>query len=199
MAEMTKSGTMLVSGCDERVALVADALSEGGDVIRVDDPPTLRDVVATLKPGSLSHYVQLPVNVQVSGSTVVGRVQTFLQQGLLARFAAADAILPALRDDAMVVLVSGNTAVDGGGLPDDSAARFALLNVLAHAIRADKAPGVVRVRIVEAGTAPADIAAVALRGERLIARSMARIQAREAEMSYADWRIEVMGLATVQV
>jgi len=196
---MTMSGAMLVSGCDERVAQVAAALSEGGNVIQIDDPARLRDIVAGLPPGSLSHYIQLPVNVEVSGSTVVGRVESFLQQGLLARFDAADAVLPALRDDATVLLVSGNTAVDGGGLPDDSAARLALVNVLAHAIRAEKAPGVVRVRVLEPGTTPSEIAAVALRGERLVARSMARIQARESEMSYADWRIEVMGLATVQV
>ena len=133
---MPRDGTMLVSGCDERVAQVADALSAGGDVISIDDPARLRDIVAGLEPGSLSHYIQLPVNVEVSGSTVVGRVESFLQKGLLARFDAADAVLPALRDDATVVLVSGNTAVDGGGLPDDSAARLALVNVLAHAIRA---------------------------------------------------------------
>jgi hypothetical protein len=194
------TGKALVSGCDERVAQVVAALREGGaDVIPVDDPARLRDVVADLEPGSLSHYVQLPVIVDVSGSTVVGRVRTFLEKGLLARFDAADVVLPVLQEDATVVLVSGTTAVNSGTMPDDSAARFALLNVLAHAIRAEKSPGIVRVRMVEADTGPADIAAVALRGERPRTRMTAMLQVREAEMSYQDWRIEVMGLATVQV
>ena len=126
-------------------------------------------------------------------------MRTFLEKGLLARFEAADAVLPALREDANVVLVSGTTVIDAGAMPDDRAARFALLNVLAHAIRAEKAPGVVRVRILGADTAASAIAAVALRTERPTLRAMAHLQAREAEMSYADWRIEVMGLATVQV
>ena len=194
------SAKALVSGCDDRVEQVAAALREGGvDVISVHDPTELLEVAAGLDPDSLSHYIQLPVSVDVAGSTLVGRVQTFLEKGLLARFAAADAVLPALRDDATVVLVSGTTAIDGGGMPDDRAARFALLNVLAHAIRAEKAPAVVRVRILSADTASAEVAAVALSAERPRVRGMTLLHASEAEMSYADWRIEVMGLATVQV
>ena len=194
------SAKALVSGCDDRVEQVAAALGRGGaEVISVGDPAELLNVAAGLDPDSLSYYIQLPVSVDVAGSTLVGRVQTFLEKGLLARFAAADAVLPALRDDATVVLVSGTTAIDGGGMPDDRAARFALLNVLAHAIRAEKAPAVVRVRILSADTTAAEVAAVALRTERPLLRAMAHLQAREAEMSYADWRIEVMGLATVQV
>jgi hypothetical protein len=190
----------LVSGCDERAEQVAQALREGGaDVSVVDDPARLQEIAARLEPGTLSCYVQLPVYVDVSGATLVGRVRTFLQKGLLARFDAADAVLPALRDDATVVLVSGNTAVEGGSMPDDAAARFALLNVLAHAVRAEKAPGVVRVRMVEADTPPEQIAGVALRGEPVRRSAVAQVQQREAEMSYEDWRAEVMGLATVQV
>lgn len=190
----------LVSGCDGRVAEVAEALRAGGaHVVEVDDPALLREAAAGLAGESLSCYVQLPVRVDVSGATLVGRVHTFLQKGLLARFEAADLVLPALRDDATVVLVSGNTAIEGGAMPDDSAARFALLNVLAHAVRAEKAPGVVRVRMLEADSSAADIAAVGLRGERVRSRGLAQVQAREAEMSYEDWRTEIMGLATVQV
>jgi hypothetical protein len=199
-AEVAMSGKALVSGCDDRVEQVAAALGRGGaEVISVGAPAELLNVAAGLDPDSLSYYIQLPVSVDVAGSTLVGRVQTFLEKGLLARFAAADAVLPALREDATVVLVSGTTAIDGGGMPDDRAARFALLNVLAHAIRAEKAPGVMRVRILGADTTAAEVAAVALRTERPRLRAMAHLQAREAEMSYADWRIEVMGLATVQV
>lgn len=190
----------LVSGCDERVGQVAEALrAEGADVVAVEDPSRLREVALALDPASLSCYVQLPVRVEATGQTLVGRVRTFLQEGLLARFDAVDAVLPALKDDATVVLVSGNTAVTSDRMPDDAAARFALLNVLAHAVRAEKAPGMVRVRMLERDTETSDIAAVALRGERRRPLGMAQIHAREAELSYEDWRAEIMGLATVEV
>lgn len=193
-------GKGLVSGCDERVAEVAEALRQrDAEVVVVQDPAKLEETAAQLPAGSLSYYVQLPVAVDVSGPTVVGRVRTFLQRGLLARFDAADAVLPALRDDAVVVLVSGNTASEGGNMPDDAAARFALLNVLAHAVRAEKAPGVVRVRILESDAGASDVADVALHGKHPRSRQVADVQAREADMSYEDWRAEIMGMATVQV
>lgn len=188
----------LVSGCDERVAAVAAALQEtGARVVVSDDPARLAQVAGSLEPASLSCYVQLPVRVDVTGATVVGRVRTFLRNGLLARFDAAEAVLPALRDDATVVLVTGNTPAQGANLPDDFAARHALLDVLAHAVRADKSPGKVRVRTMGPEAAPADIAAVGLRGEP--ARPRVEPVADDRDLSYQDWRVEVMGLATVQV
>ena len=195
------SGKALVSGCDDRVAQVAAALREGGaEVVSVDDPAKLRAPPRTLKPGSLSHYVQLPVSVDVSGSTLVGRVQTFLEKGLLARFEAADAVLPALREDANVVLVSGTTVIDGGRhagrqgcpvraaqcpRPRDQGREGARGRAGADCGRRHGSVG-------DRGRGPAHRATDA-------ARDGATLQAREAEMSYADWRIEVMGLATVQV
>ena len=195
------AGKALVSGCDERVGQVAEELRrEGLDVVEVAEPSGLREAARGFAPGELSVYVQLPVNVDVAGATLVGRVQMFLQRGLIARYDAVDAVLPALRDDATVVLVSGNAAVEGGGMPDDASARFALLNVLAHAIRAEKAPGIVRVRMVPAGTGPDRVAGVAVGRERARPqRDLEDLRAREDEMSYEDWRTEVMGLATVEV
>lgn len=193
-------GKGLVSGCDDRVTQVAAALRDSGaEVVMVQDPAQLAETAAQLEPGSLSYYVQLPVTIDVSGATLVGRVRTFLQRGLLARFDAADAVLPALRDDATVVLVSGNTAVEGGSMPDDAAARFALLNVLAHAVRAEKAPGVVRVRILPADTPATEVATVAVQHDHSVPAALVELRAREDELSYEDWRAEVMGMATVQV
>lgn len=190
----------LVSGSDERVGQVAEALrAAGAEVVVSDVPSMLAEVLAGSAPGSLDCYVQLPVNVDVSGATVVGRVRMFLQKGLLARFDAVDLVMPALRDDAVVVLVSGNTAVQTDVMPDDSAARFALVNVLAHAIRAQGSPGKVRVRLLDSGSDPADIASVALRGEVVAPARLSQVKAREAELSYEDWRAEVMGLATMEV
>ena len=190
---------VLVSGWDARVGQVSDALRAlGAEVVVSDDPHRLRQVVAELPPKSLSAYVQLPVSVDVSGETVVGRVRTFLQNGLLARFDAADVVLPALRGDAKVVLVSGNSTVQGEAMPDDAAARFALLNVLAHAVRADKAPGKIRVRMMDADSRPDDIASLTVRGEAT-PTGLAQVKERESELSYEDWRTEVMGLATIHV
>ncbi len=190
----------LVSGCDQRVEQVAAALRAlGAEVTVADDPARVPEVAAQLEADTLACFVQLPVRVDVAESTVVGRVRTFLQRGLLTRFSAAEAVLPALRPDATVVLVSGNTAVEGGSLPDDASARVALLEVLAHALRADKAPCKLRVRVVHADVEAEDVAAVALRGAAVPTPGTATLRAREADLSYEDWRVEVMGLATVQV
>lgn len=193
-------GMGLVSGCDDRVTQVADALRDRGvEVVVSRDPAQLAQTAAQLEPCSLSYYVQLPVTIDVSGTTLVARVRSFLQRGLLARFDAADAVLPALRDDATVVLVSGNTAVQSGSMPDDAAARFALLNVLAHAVRAEKAPGVVRVRMLPADTAAAEVADVAVQHDHPLPTASVGVRAGEDELRYEDWRAEVMGTAIVQV
>ncbi len=188
----------LVSGCDERVEEVAAALREAGaDVVVSVDPARLREVAGAVPPRSLHCYVQLPVVVEVAGPTVVGRVRAFLENGLLARFGSVEAVLPALRADGTLVLVTGNTSTVGGTLPDDRAARQDLLSVLAHAVRADMAPGKVRIRTMGSDAAPSDIAAVGLRGEPVPRED--RPRPVDADLDYQDWRVEVMGLATVQV
>jgi hypothetical protein len=53
----------------------------------------------------------MPMHVAARGETVVERVRHFLDNGLPARFAAAPAILPAMSDEARVVLVGGNTSI----------------------------------------------------------------------------------------
>ena len=190
----------LVSGSDERVEQVAEALRQlGAEVVVVDDPARVPEVVAGLQPDALACYVQLPVSIEVAEQTVVARVRAFLQRGLLTRFDAAEAVLPALRPDGTVVLVSGNTATESGALPDDAGARFALLDVLAHALRADKSPGKLRVRLLHGGTTAEDVAAVALRGADAPRPGTASSRPRETDLSYEDWRVEVMGMATVQV
>jgi hypothetical protein len=187
----------LVSGSDERVEQVAQALRDAGaDVVTVDDLGRLAEIAQGLEPGSLSCYVQLPVAVQVSGECVVHRVRTFLEGGLLARFDTAAAVLPALSDEAVVVLVGGNTTPEGDSLPDDAAARRSLLNVLAHALRADRAPGRLRVRVLDGGSGPDAIAAA---GFGTSPSRGTKLREQQSDLSYEDWRAEVMGMATVQV
>ena len=124
---------------------------------------------------------------------MVERVRNFLEDGLLARFAAASTILPAMSEKGRVVLVGGNTLVEAS-TPDDHDARLALLGVLAHAIAADTAPTGIEVRVLAHDEAAEHIAGVALGAEPRGEPTLAEMLDREPPMSYEDWRIEVMGL-----
>jgi hypothetical protein len=176
--------TVVVTGAVEQVAAVSAVLRQAGaEVTAVDDLGQLDAAVAGISPGSLDCYVQLPVHVAARGSTVTERVRNFLEDGLLARFAAASTILPAVSDEGRVVLVGGSTLVEVSA-PDDHSARLALLGVLAHAIQADKAATRIGVRVLPRDEPIEHIAAVAL----------GREPTHEPDMSLDDWRIEVMGL-----
>ena len=185
---------VVVTGSAERVASVSEALrNAGAEVTAVDDLGKLEAAVAEMAPGSLTCYVQLPAHVVARGRTVIERVRNFLEDGLIARFTAASAILPAMSDGGRVVLVGGNTPVEASA-PDDQSARLALLDVLAHAIQADKSATRIRVRVLPHDELAEHIAAVALGGAPTREQALAELRAREPEMSFADWRIEVMGL-----
>jgi hypothetical protein len=191
---MTVVSTVVVTGATEPVAAVSDALREqGAEVISVDDLSKLDAVLAAIPPGSVDGYVQLPVHVAARGGTVVERVHNFLEDGLLARFAASSTILPAMSDQGRVVLVGGNTLVEASA-PDDQSARLALLGVLAHAIQADKSATALQVRLLPSDELAVHIAAVALGAERSREQALAELMAREPKMSFDEWRIEVMGL-----
>jgi hypothetical protein len=186
--------TVLVTGASQPVAEVSDALRKAGaEVISVDDLGKLEAALAGLPPGSLSGYVQLPVHVAARGDTVVERVRHFLEDGLLARFSAAATILPAMSDEARVVLVGGNTLVEASA-PDDQSARVGLLKVLAHAIQADRSATKVAVRVLTHDALAEHIGAVALGAEPTREQALADLMAQEPKMSFDDWRIEVMGL-----
>jgi hypothetical protein len=177
------------------VAEVSDALRKAGaEVIEVDDLAKMEGAMAGIAPGSLDGYVQLPVHVSARGDSVVERVRNFLEDGLLARFAAASAVLPAMSDDARVVLVGGNTYVEASA-PDDHSARLGLLKVLADAFQADKSATKIQVRVMPHSDLAEDIGAVALGApEPTREQALADLMAKEPKMSFDDWRIEVMGL-----
>lgn len=190
--------TVLVTGAAESVVEVSEALRRAGsEVISVDDLGKLDAALLGLSPGSLDGYVQLPVHVAARGESVVDRVRHFLEDGLLARFAAASAILPAMSDGAIVVLVGGNTFVEASA-PDDHSARLGLLKVLADAIQADKSATQVQVRVLPHGEQAEQIGAVALGAEPTREQALADLMAQEPKMSFEDWRIEVMGLVNGQ-
>jgi hypothetical protein len=190
--------TALVTGSPERVAAVSAALTDRDcEVVGVDDLGTLVEVCVSLGPGSIDHYLQLPVNVPSSGGTVVSRLQAFLAGGLLARFEAVSTALGTLRPNASVILVAGNLPAELTA-PDDRQARISLLRVLVQAIRADTAPVPVRTVVVEHTRSPEEIAAIAL--DPAAKRESVISHAAEfyPEMSYVDWRLEVLSLATIE-
>jgi hypothetical protein len=195
---------VLMSGAEQAAQPVQAALERmGATVVRADsgsgsDSGSGRKVDA---------YVQLPtllsVESQSSADSLVERVGRFLADGLLTRFRSAAAVLPQLSEDATVVLVAGNTPVPGTGV-DDQAARSSMLRVLAHALRAEEAPRRLRVRVLEHGSSPDAIARCAA-GEDVVKPSASASASSSAsgppagssdvDMSYADWRTEVLGLA----
>ena len=185
----------LVTGSAERVAAVADALEEAGfDVVRAAGADALPGAIAGLAPGSLSCYVQLPRQTEVSGETLVQRVRQFLAEGLLARFDAAAAVLPLLAPDAFVVLVAGN--VPGGTTPDDRHARIDLLRVLARAILAEPGSEKVDACVLANDRSPAEIATIALNRGDDPNRTSAQVAAIDPDLSYADWQRELLRLTT---
>ena len=185
---------VVVTGAAEWVAAVSAALKDAGaEVTAVDDLRNLAQEVSGISPRTLDCYVQLPVHVAARGEAVIERVRNFLEDGLLARFTAASTILPAMSEGGVVVLVGGHTPVEASA-PDDQSARMALLDVLAHAIQADKSATRLGVRVLPHDESAGHIASVALGGEPTREQALAELRAREPEMSFADWRIEVMGL-----
>ena len=193
--------TVMVTGSDQRVEAVAAALRAGGaNVLTAPRLDRLVDEVKSLRAGSLDCYIQLPVTLRPAGDAVVSRVRDFLDKGLLTRFRLAETVLPALSPQGSVVLVAGHTPAEVRA-PDDEAARLALLRVLAHAIRADKAPAKLRVHVVTAEHDADEVARLALTPDLAGARAANQprdLAGGDAEMSYQDWRTEVLGLVSVE-
>jgi hypothetical protein len=190
--------TALVTGSSERVAAVAAAIREREcEVLTVDDLDALVGVCDSLGQNAVDHYVQLPVDVPSSGGTIVSRLQLFLTHGLLARFDAVNTVLGTLRPNASVVLVAGNLPAELTA-PDDRQARIALLRVLAQAVLADTAPMTVRTVVVEHMRTPDEIAAITIDPAVNRLRMVSDAAKRYPDMSYVDWRLEVLSLATIE-
>ena len=190
--------TVLVTGSPEAVKpVIAAVQSAGAEGVGFTGDTDLVAELQKLDPGSVGCYVQLPVSIAPSGETAVSRVLSFLEQGLLTRFRLVDAVRPALAEDASVVLVGGHTQV-GQQVPDDLSARKALLTVLAHAVRADRAPVVTRVRVLDHMHTPAEIAELAVTG-RGQTQETKSARSAEAVRAYEDWRTELFGMARAEI
>jgi hypothetical protein len=183
--------TVLVTGSPEAATPVLEAVrSMGAEAIGLTEASGLVTALGELEAGSVSCYVQLPVGIAPEGESAVSRVHSFLEQGLLTRFRLADAVRPALTDDATVVLVGGHTLVEQQA-PDDQGARLALLTVLAYAVRADRAV-MTRVRVLDHLPAQ-EIADIALTGRGPSQEATAR--SAEAIRAYEDGGPSSSGLA----
>jgi hypothetical protein len=182
---------VLVSGAPDAVAPVADALrAKGTQVTEVTDLADMPSVCRSTE--TFDSYVQMPSTFQARGDTAIQRVHHFYANGVLARFTALDAAVGALVPNARVTFVMGQLPPEAA-TADDRAARRTLCRVLAQAAAAD-AKGTLNERVLDSGTAPEDIAFVALGGDL----DKQELLGRLSTMSYADWRVELLGLALVE-
>jgi hypothetical protein len=185
--------TVLVTGGGDRLDEVSSAVkATGAEVVVVDTPDRLGEAVTGK---TFDAYVQLPVAMTPTEGSVVAKVEQFLTQGMLSRFRAAATVLPTLAPQATVVLVGGQTTVDMDA-PDDADARAAMLRVLAHALRAERAPERLTVRIADRAWTGEQIAAK-VTGERDETRTPTDDEAGIGR-AYAEWRTEVVGLMRVE-
>lgn len=181
----------LITGSPGRVEALAKRFAAAGV-----DHVTL----AQLGPGAsaVDYYVQLGVTVPARGDTVVRRVHSFLNDGLLERFAIVERVLPMLADEAVVVLVAGNFPAEVA-VPDDQTARLSLLRVLAHAMRADLSPKRVRIRVITSARGDNEIAEFALTGANDPQAAPPTLPDETVSgASYEDWRVQMLGLAHIE-
>lgn len=181
----------LVSGIPELAAQVAGVLRENGSTaVEVGD---IADVPAACDGATFDGYIQLPATFTVRGDTAVGRIHHFFSDGVLARFPAVTAALPALAADSRITFVMGVLPPEVS-TDDDVSARAALVRVLGHAARADGPPGL-RASILGSGSTPKEIALTAL-GRNPEWESLT---AGFGGGSYADWRVELLGMMSAEM
>jgi hypothetical protein len=191
---------VIITGAEAAISPVRTAMEEAGATVVTGRAEA--EIEASVSGRTAAAYVQLPTLLDVDGQSgnrsLVENVGQFLADGLLARFRLAAAALPHLTQDASVVLVGGNTPVPGTAV-DDQAARLSLLRVLAHALRAEEAPAHLRVRVLDHDT-PAEAIARCAAGEEVGRSPVSGPPAGDSDVdiSYADWRTEVLGLAHVE-
>jgi hypothetical protein len=191
------SKTVLITGSGERAARLAATLRSHGHHITVLEPTSLnRDTTtASSIPSHIDLYIQLPKTVTLRGDNLVGRVRSFLTDGLLARFDLIERLLPLLAENASVALVAGNIA-GGAPVPDDQHSRLTLLRVLAHATRAELTERNVRVQVIAGNSRDDDILNSTLNSDQTPAIHDPDNDALPSGKEYQDWRTEIMGLMT---
>ena len=183
----------LISGIPALVGDVAAVLRENGST--AVEVPDIADVPRSCAEAEqlFDGYVQLPATFTVSGDSAVARVHHFFADGVLARFPAVAAALPTLANDARLTFVTGVLPPDVS-TEDDVEARAALVRVLSRAARAD-GPAGLRVSMLGSESTPKEIALTAL------GRSPEwEALADDVDgTSYADWRVELLGMMSAEM
>lgn len=198
----TTTPTALVSGSD--ASTLAEKLSARGyEVTAARTMEELTDVAANLPAGSLDLYVQLPVRIAASGDTPVQVVRNFLNDGLLRRFDAASAVIPALSEHAVVALVSGNHPGTSAA-PDNPEARISLMKVLGHTMllqcndvavgEEQEAAGGLKVKIISGVSSEENMIETILQPQVRPLRVFADIVDTEPSLDYAGWRDAILTL-----
>ena len=185
----------LVSGISALVSDVRAVLGEhGAESVGVDDIDDVPAACAQAGPASFNGYIQLPAMFSITGDTAVDRVHHYFRDGALARFPAMSAALPTLAAGARLVFVMG-VLPPPVATEDDVAARAALVRLLGNAARADKQPDGLRVAVLGSASTPKEIALTAL------GRSPEWESLTEgfSSSSYADWRVELLGMMQAEM
>jgi len=185
---------VLVSGAPERVAAVSEVLREHDcTVVGVDDLERVPEACAEAGADAFDAYVQLPAAFAVEGTTAVERVNHLFTCGVMARFPAINAAVPALKPGARVRLVMWELPPEVA-TQDEVDARGALMRVLAHAMQADAADDQLSVRVLGSRSTPEEIALAALGKDTVPDGGIETLSGT----SYADWRVELLGLVSVE-
>jgi len=185
---------VLVSGIPAQAAEIAAALrARGADVTEVTEVGDTAAITAACSGKTFDSYVQLAETFEIQGDSAIERVRHFYADGVLNRFTVLAAVLPALVPTANVTFVLGHLPPEVA-TDDDREARRALTRVLSHAARADMPDGRLTIRIMEAQSPADKVAQVALGLDPTRQEVMERLH----ELSYADWRVELLGLASVE-
>lgn len=184
---------VLVSGAPERIAQVSTVLRDQDcTVVEVDDLDAVPAACAKAGAHAFDAYLQMPAYVAIEGKTALERLHHFYAQGVLARFPAMNAAVPSLKPGGRITVVAwplpAEVATD-----DDIEARRALYRVLAHGAQADGGDDLV-VRVLGSSTSAEDIVLAALGRETIRAAAAESLSG----VSYADWRVELLGLVSIE-
>lgn len=180
---------ILVSGIGDMVDPVVNALREqGSTTVVVADAEETTAAVAEAGPRAFDGYVQLPSRFGLLGDTAVDRIHHFVALGVMARFPIMSAALPALRPGARVAFVPAVLPAEVS-TTDDVDARAALLRILARAARADGPEGL-RISFLGSGASAAEVARSVLGTGPATDDHVPS----EPDRSYADWRVELLGM-----
>lgn len=194
---MAGSGTAVISGTTSG-ATSAALQAQGFTTHEAPDTGALHELVVALGAGSVDLYVQLPTAISSRGGNAVEVVRNFLTDGLIARFDAASAVVPALTEHATVVLVSGNhPGKETDAAPDNPEARLSLMKVLGHTLLLQQA-GKLTVKIVDQQQTAERIAEVAVARATKPLSVISDLAASTPDLDYAEWRDGIMNLTGTQ-